>query len=168
MSVGTVSVIDAVRKHAGLSLGEAKRLVDRAVFDGEAVEVTLPTIATARALAAALVALESAPPLSVSIEPDADDFPAHLASTCRLLLRAYPAGLSPDDPDYGSVVATIASQCSLRNAASVLEVAFGREPGFSYNDVLRYAESPPAESELTRVNARLVPHGLEEWLREPD
>jgi hypothetical protein len=168
MSLGTVSVIDAVRRHAGLSLSEAKRLIDRAVFDGETVEVTLPTVGAARTLAAALVALESAPPVVLSLDPDVNDFPTALASTCRLVLGAYPAGLSPDDPDYGPVVATIASKCSRHNAASVLEVAFGRERGFSYDDVLRYTETPPTQAQIERVTARLAPHGLEEWLRETD
>jgi len=44
VSVGTVGVIKLVQLHAGLGLIEAKRLVDRCVFDGESVAVVMPSL----------------------------------------------------------------------------------------------------------------------------
>jgi hypothetical protein len=54
VSVGTVDVIKAVHLHAGLTLPEAKALVDRRVFEGETVTIAgLPELA-ADALVAGL------------------------------------------------------------------------------------------------------------------
>ena len=42
VSVGTVSLIQVVRSYFGLGLVEAKMLIDRAVFGGETVEISVP------------------------------------------------------------------------------------------------------------------------------
>ena len=68
VSLGTVDVIKAVHAHSGLSLGQAKALIDRCVFDGETVTIAdLPDVA-ARALVAELRALPDSPPIHVLIE----------------------------------------------------------------------------------------------------
>jgi len=68
VSVGTVDVIKAVRLHAGLTLREAKAIVDRCVFEGETVMIEGLSGPAANALVAALRVLPDAPPLNVRVE----------------------------------------------------------------------------------------------------
>jgi ribosomal protein L7/L12 len=68
VSVGTVEVIKAIRLHAGLTLGDAKELVDRCVFDAETVTIEGLTEAAAKSLFRALRALQGAPPMDVTVE----------------------------------------------------------------------------------------------------
>ena len=68
VSVGTVDVIKAVRVHAGLTLLEAKALVDRCVFKGETVTIVGLSVPTADALIAELCGLPHAPPIDVRVE----------------------------------------------------------------------------------------------------
>ncbi|MFC4314431.1 DUF4375 domain-containing protein [Steroidobacter flavus] len=56
-SVGTVEIIKLVQLHAGVDLGEAKRFVDRCVFDGEAVAIPLPSHESAESFIRAVSSL---------------------------------------------------------------------------------------------------------------
>ena len=60
-SIGTVEVIRLIRLHAHLDLAEAKRLVDRCVFDRETIRVPTPSSADAAALVGALAQLPDLP-----------------------------------------------------------------------------------------------------------
>lgn len=76
VSFGTIDVIRAVQSCAGLSLVEAKALVDQCVFHGEfvavfhseTVTITGVTDADADGLITKLRGLPDAPPLDVSTE----------------------------------------------------------------------------------------------------
>jgi hypothetical protein len=68
VSVGTVDVIKAVHLHAGLTLPEAKALVDRCVFEGETVSIAGLSDLAANALIAGLRQLPVAPPIDVQVE----------------------------------------------------------------------------------------------------
>jgi len=68
VSIGTVDVIKAVRLHAGLTLPEAKAIVDRCVFEGETVTIAGLSSLEAQALVAALRGLPDAPPVNVLVE----------------------------------------------------------------------------------------------------
>jgi hypothetical protein len=68
VSVGTVDVIKAVRVHAGLTLLEAKALVDRCIFEGETVAIVGLSALAADALAAELRRLPDAPSIDVRVE----------------------------------------------------------------------------------------------------
>ena len=68
VSLGTVAVIRAVQKHAGVTLSEATALVDRCVFDGETVTIEGLSPASASALVEELRTLRHAPPIEASIE----------------------------------------------------------------------------------------------------
>ena len=67
LSFGTVDVIKAVGLHAGVTLAEAKALVDRCVFDGETVTISDLTETSARDLVAALEALPDAPDIDATL-----------------------------------------------------------------------------------------------------
>ncbi len=67
ISVGTVGVIRALMAHVGLSLSEARELVDRCVFDGQRIEISVPSRAVAEALLAAWRLTPAAPRISASI-----------------------------------------------------------------------------------------------------
>jgi hypothetical protein len=66
--VGTVDTIKAVHLHAGLTLSEAKALVDRCVFEGETVTIAGLSDLAASALVAGLRQLPDAPPIDVRVE----------------------------------------------------------------------------------------------------
>lgn len=68
MSFGTVDVIKAVHLRAGLTLPEAKVLVDRCVFEGETVTIAGLSDLAANALLAGLRQLPNAPPIDVRVE----------------------------------------------------------------------------------------------------
>ncbi len=68
VSVGTVDVVKAVHLHAGLTLPEAKALVDRCVFEGETVTIDGLSDLAANALVAGLRQLPDAPPIDVRVE----------------------------------------------------------------------------------------------------
>jgi catechol 2,3-dioxygenase-like lactoylglutathione lyase family enzyme len=70
VSLGTVDVIKIVRAHADLTLGEAKALVDRCVFDSETVAITGLSDLAANSLVADLLALPDAPPMDMRVEPE--------------------------------------------------------------------------------------------------
>ena len=67
-SIGTVEVIRLVRLYGGLGLAEAKSLVDRCVFDGEAALIQTPSAEAARALVEALSSLPGEPKVRASVE----------------------------------------------------------------------------------------------------
>jgi ribosomal protein L7/L12 len=56
-SVGTVAAVKVLRRYLGAAMGEAKSLVDRAVFDGDRVEIRVDDADAAEALAGELNAL---------------------------------------------------------------------------------------------------------------
>jgi hypothetical protein len=66
-SIGTVEVIRLLQVHAGLDLAEAKRLVDRCVFDREPVRVPLPSAVAATSLATALADLPASPRIEARV-----------------------------------------------------------------------------------------------------
>jgi hypothetical protein len=68
VSVGTVEIIRLVSHHAQLPLPEAKRLVDRCVFDGEAVPIPTRSSEGAASLVRALASLQGVPKVDASIE----------------------------------------------------------------------------------------------------
>jgi hypothetical protein len=68
VSVGTVDIIKVVHLHAGLTLSEAKALVDRCVFEGETVTIACLSDLAANALVAGLRQLPDAPPIDVRVE----------------------------------------------------------------------------------------------------
>ena len=53
VSVGTVGVIKALMSHLDLDVNEAQELISRCVFDGERIEVAVPSREVAEALLAA-------------------------------------------------------------------------------------------------------------------
>jgi hypothetical protein len=67
LSLGTVDVIKAIQQHAGVTLAEAKAVVDRCVFDGETVTISDLTDTSARALLSALEALPGAPDIEATL-----------------------------------------------------------------------------------------------------
>ena len=67
-SVGTVEVVHLVREHAHLGLAEAKRLVDRCVFDGKRVLIPMRSSEDAAALVDALRALSDDPRIEATVE----------------------------------------------------------------------------------------------------
>ncbi|MFO0552311.1 MAG: hypothetical protein U0271_28245 [Polyangiaceae bacterium] len=166
MSVGTVSVVRLIQQHTGLSLREAKALVDRAVFEGQRIEIRFEKFVAARRFATAVRELMAPPIKVVEVLIEPSDFPSYLASTCAMLAAAYPDGLAPEDPDFGAVVTILAESCSYRCAASVLELVFERPAGIAYNEVLSFAAAPAVSDDVSRVSMRLAPHGFEAWRSE--
>lgn len=69
ISVGTVAVIRVVAEAAELTLDEATLLVDRAVFDGESVELALASHEAAEALVRQLDALPAGRRIRTAIKP---------------------------------------------------------------------------------------------------
>ena len=69
-SVGTVELIKLVRERFGLSLAEAKSLIDRCVFDGEAVALVAATADAAAEFAREVSALKSPAKFEVFVEPE--------------------------------------------------------------------------------------------------
>ena len=67
VSVATVDVIKAVRLHAGLTLPEAKAMVDRCAFEGETVTIAVLSDLAANELVEELRQLPDAPPINVQI-----------------------------------------------------------------------------------------------------
>jgi len=67
MSIGTVAVIRNIARHLDLPLAEANELVDRCVFDEQAVTLPAPSRAAADALLAAFRRLPAAPRIHASI-----------------------------------------------------------------------------------------------------
>ncbi len=63
LSVGTITPIKVLREHLGMSLAEAKRCIDRCVFDAEVVDIEVESAALAESVAAHLRA--TAPPPKV-------------------------------------------------------------------------------------------------------
>lgn len=57
ISVGTIDHIRVIQRSLGISLREAKAYVDRCVFDGETVVLSVSSYATAEALVRDLQAL---------------------------------------------------------------------------------------------------------------
>jgi hypothetical protein len=66
-SVGTVSVVQLIREYCNLDLAGAKEIVDRAVFQGEQVEISVSDLATAKRLATALRKLPTPPSITVEV-----------------------------------------------------------------------------------------------------
>jgi hypothetical protein len=67
VSIGTVRIISLLRDHLGLSLSDAKAIVDRCVFEGEHVAVPAPTRDAADRLVRALAALPSVPRVCATV-----------------------------------------------------------------------------------------------------
>ena len=61
VSVGTGAVIKLVSEHLGIPLREAMTQVDRCVFDGEAVELDVPSCDAATRFVEAIAALPAHP-----------------------------------------------------------------------------------------------------------
>ena len=74
ISHGSVAVVKALRLHLGLGLKEAKRVVDRGVFDRETVEIVVPDSAV-KPLRAALACCEPLCGVRLSVVPDQDGQP---------------------------------------------------------------------------------------------
>ncbi len=70
VSVGTITPIKVLRDQLGLPLAVAKRFIDRAVFEGEEVEIPVDTLAKATAVADAL--RNTPGPATVRVEVDSD------------------------------------------------------------------------------------------------
>ncbi len=88
--------------------------------------------------------------------------PEHLRSTHALLTRAYPDGVP--GADYFAVLALLYEHLSDRNLAEVASLAFQRDRGIAYNDVLRCVSTDrPSPEALSRVRARLQSVGFEAW-----
>ncbi len=88
--------------------------------------------------------------------------PEHLRSTHALLTRAYPNGVP--DADYFAVLALLYEHFSNRNLTEVVSLTFQRDPGVTYNDVLRCVTTDrPAPETLSRVQAHLQAAGFEAW-----
>jgi hypothetical protein len=68
MSVGTVEVIKLVSVHASVGLTEAKRLIDRCVFDGEPVVISMPSAEAAELFLRAVSALPGKPRINATKE----------------------------------------------------------------------------------------------------
>lgn len=70
VSVGTIKIIHLVRVHTGLSLSEAKDLVDRCVFAGETVDIPMPSHESALQLADALKSLPQRPAVHATAQQE--------------------------------------------------------------------------------------------------
>ena len=68
MSVGTVEVIKLVSVHANVGLAGAKRLIDRCVFDGESVVISMPSTEAAESFLRAVSALPDEPRITATRE----------------------------------------------------------------------------------------------------
>jgi ABC-type iron transport system FetAB ATPase subunit len=69
-SVGTVELIQLVRRRFGLSLSAGKAIVDRCVFEGETVALVGPSPESAAEFARDVAALESPAKFHVRIEAE--------------------------------------------------------------------------------------------------
>jgi len=70
MSVGTIAHIELLREQLNLPLAVAKQLIDRCVFEGEEVEITVASLKRATALVDALRGIPG--PAIVRVEVDED------------------------------------------------------------------------------------------------
>ncbi len=68
MSVGTVEVIKLVSVHANVGLTGAKRLIDRCVFDGEPIVISMSSAEAAESFLRAVSALPGTPRINVTKE----------------------------------------------------------------------------------------------------
>ncbi len=68
-SIGTVELIELLRKRLDLPLADAKSFVDRCVFDGESVAISVPTNDFAFAFAEEIGALPSPARYHARVEP---------------------------------------------------------------------------------------------------
>jgi hypothetical protein len=66
-SIGTGSVVHLIREYCDLDRADAKEIVDRAVFQGEQVEIAASDLANAKRLATALRKLPTPPSITVEI-----------------------------------------------------------------------------------------------------
>jgi ribosomal protein L7/L12 len=69
VSVGTVSVIKLLRDRLGLSLADAKKYIDRCVFDGETVTIHVESVEAAENLARDLVATSAPAKIYADLDP---------------------------------------------------------------------------------------------------
>lgn len=67
ISVGSIAIIQLLREHAGHTLTEAKEIVDRCVFEGETVDVLMPSPKAAHMLIQSLKLLPANPVVIASI-----------------------------------------------------------------------------------------------------
>jgi hypothetical protein len=94
------------------------------------------------------------------------EVPAYMASTYRLVQRAFPDGIT--DETYWPLLSILGEEMSDRSVARLISYVTGREYAHALHDMLRVQSTdlPPAE-EVNRVKERLRACGYEEWLAEP-
>ena len=68
VSEGTVEVINLLRLYASIGLTEAKQLVDRCVFDGESVVISMPSTVAAESFVRAVSSLLDMPHVKATME----------------------------------------------------------------------------------------------------
>jgi hypothetical protein len=67
-SVGTVEIVKLVKLHAGVSLTEAKGLVDSCVFDGQSVAIAMSSLDSAEAFIRAISLVEGPAKVQATME----------------------------------------------------------------------------------------------------
>jgi hypothetical protein len=67
-SVGTVELIKLVRERFGLSLSDAKAIVDRCVYDGESVAISALALEIANSFARDALVLKTPAKIRVDVE----------------------------------------------------------------------------------------------------
>ena len=96
--------------------------------------------------------------------------PQHLASTHRMLVAAFPDGVTGED--YLGTIALLYDYMSNRCLAEAMALALG-DFGVSYhtvyNDIGRAVPAAAVSAVvLARVRARLTAAGYEDWIHESD